>query len=1397
MTDKAIRAALLTAKRKDKPSENIADYVADLLRQGRASEVTDDLMAQADPQRLHQHYSSGNTGQPMPMDYASRMERAWQMGMAHKGFHSTLRDVEKFNPVGGFYGHTGTSGISTTDNPNAANRYLDRYGNIDYKGQPFEKNIIPTIANIGNSDVRTGPYPGTSQMGFPLPDGYIPTHEKLGFDSAQFPDSISAAGGVKHSDAENAIRSTETVMSDPTNIRSQFARFDPRLGHLAHLSASTGGAMELARHATAVTRAGGQIAPSKYMPGVPRAVHADGGRVLQKGYSIKVDPDRLGVLARFKGRNVGQMTLSRDRETGKLSAFQMAVHPDHQRKGLMSAMHDAAENAFGPIEPDKTLTDQGFAFWKGYRPDAVSNNLRFHADKLMGQTVKTSSGPGIVNSVGRNGMNADLTDPDKAGRTSWAMARDNEDVLRNVGIDPSTLKYASGGRIGKDYGGALGYVPQYQAQQALHLAVAPIQQQAQQQGPSTLETLASLVGDAQKPAAAAPDAAPAQAPTAGVSASAQAALDALRKGWTGQSFNVVSDYRDPAQNDAVGGAKGSQHLSGNAFDIDTHGWTPEQKLALATEAKKAGFNGFGFYTNNMHFDVGPARTWGPSYHHDSVPDWAQGFASGGKVSDNRLNFISGNHPEVPPVVYHSTKADFDEFYPLSHFGTNDAAHERAGGKKSGHELWGNTQKLRASGHHVMPVHLSMKNPIDVGKEWGWQNDWNMLDQVRDHMLKLSDEPGNERYLKAAEQLHDITGDPSRFQHAVALKCRAADVIRSTGHDGIIYTNDVEDPGNRSFVTLHPEQVKSATGNNGDFDPKNPDITKAEGGTVDDQATPGDRQAGSAAQGLSISGGVRGSQSFLPASLPASGEKDLKGLPTTVKMPTLGRTITAGHDPRIRQVAQDYAKTSGIPYNPPKSYEKVDPARAKRIADAYEAMLHDPSNPLVKSSYDAMLRETMGQYQAMKRAGVKVEFYHDPSDDPYQSNPRLAVEDIRHNNHMFVYPTDAGYGTGDSLPGADENPMLGDSGERWNGKPVLFNDLFRAVHDYFGHAKEGVGFRADGEENAWRQHAAMFSPLARIALGTETRGQNSWLNYGPHGDKNRTAKTEDTVFADQKLGVLPPWVHHEGAEDFIPPHEREAMTAIYRAHGKSDGGSTGSRFPVWSRSGFKPEDFSKALSSSPSASTLTQYDPQEVRQMLGTGKFEGYKLAGHDAYFGIKNGADYGDDYGFEHPALTNHEKALVGVVNNDKNARGVGDSLMKAAIKHGVTALDAFAVPSDKHPKGFLPDFYSKYGFKELGRIPFDPKYVTPEQFADMKKSWAAAGWDEKRHPLPDVTIMKRANGGFVQGQHKITEKFHNGGAARLMKARKVNPVSAALAMTRRFTKDGTGAIMALKPKGN
>jgi predicted GNAT family acetyltransferase len=346
---------------------------------------------------------------------------------------------------------------------------------------------------------------------------------------------------------------------------------------------------------------------------------------------------------------------------------------------------------------------------------------------------------------------------------------------------------------------------------------------------------------------------------------------------------------------------------------------------------------------------------------------------------------------------------------------------------------------------------------------------------------------------------------------------------------------------------------------------------------------------------------------------------LKGMPTSVDVPGKGK-IAFGPETRAQAAAADYAKRAGIKYDPPRDYKKVNVDTAKQIAKAYDEMKNDPTDPKVKASYDALIKETLDQFQSIKATGLKIEFIEPGQKDPYAASPRLAIMDARDNNHLWVYPTESGFGgnvvniglkvgendkitrgeaeaalrakgvdivssnvhesnteptlvarlsrplttseahdvstklkqesiaqlvgqkgelhgpnaeqwrpfnpdyflteSGDVLSKVQQNPMLRETDELIGGRRLLANDVFRIVHDYFGHIKEGIGFRADGEENAWRQHAAMYSDLARGAMTTETRGQNSWLNYGPHGENNRTAKASETIYAEQKAGLLP-------------------------------------------------------------------------------------------------------------------------------------------------------------------------------------------------------------------------------------------------------------------------------------
>lgn len=243
---------------------------------------------------------------------------------------------------------------------------------------------------------------------------------------------------------------------------------------------------------------------------------------------------------------------------------------------------------------------------------------------------------------------------------------------------------------------------------------------------------------------------------------------------------------------------------------------------------------------------------------------------------------------------------------------------------------------------------------------------------------------------------------------------------------------------------------------------------------------------------------------------------------------------SGPDPRLVAVAEQYAASLGIPLKRQSDYVKVDPARAAAIAAEYDAMEHAPQDPAVKEAYANLIQQTLAQYRALEAAGYKFYFF-DETNDPYQGNPWNAMRDLRANQRMGVFATESGFGSGATELNVDDNPLLADTGVQWpygsergtTMKRVLANDLFRAVHDAFGHGLEGAGFRAEGEENAWQAHVRLFTGSAVAAITSETRGQNSWLNYGPFGEANRNAKVEDTVFADQKTGLMPAWTWGEG------------------------------------------------------------------------------------------------------------------------------------------------------------------------------------------------------------------------------------------------------------------------------
>ena len=169
---------------------------------------------------------------PLDMGTEARMARAREMGfdVDNPLYVSTLGDVAAFNPHGKSRGHKGISGISLTDNPELASRYLDRYGEIDYKGDPFSKQMMKVLIRPGEIEGFDAPIPSQYTLGAPLPEGYAWPSALENVDTAIFPDAVPRTGAIRHLEpgTQNAIEGLEYILRDPTRVRSFTAAFDPK-----------------------------------------------------------------------------------------------------------------------------------------------------------------------------------------------------------------------------------------------------------------------------------------------------------------------------------------------------------------------------------------------------------------------------------------------------------------------------------------------------------------------------------------------------------------------------------------------------------------------------------------------------------------------------------------------------------------------------------------------------------------------------------------------------------------------------------------------------------------------------------------------------------------------------------------------------------------------------------------------------------------------------------------------------------------------------------------------------------------------------------------------------------------------------------------------------------------
>lgn len=203
---------------------------------------------------------------------------------------------------------------------------------------------------------------------------------------------------------------------------------------------------------------------------------------------------------------------------------------------------------------------------------------------------------------------------------------------------------------------------------------------------------------------------------------------------------------------------------------------------------------------------------------------------------------------------------------------------------------------------------------------------------------------------------------------------------------------------------------------------------------------------------------------------------------------------------VRSGAARYAASRGVVLNDSGLDNlRVDPHRGIETFRQYHTGMQGPISPSTMASYRSMVGEIGSQFDHLTRPasrggiGIDVEVTHE---DPYPSSAAMA-EDMRNNNRLRVFSTAS---TGGHSFFTDDQ-----------------NDMFRAIHDAYGHAAIGRGFDRHGEEAAYLHHRQMFSPQSREALTSETRGQNMYLNFNNLGHS----------FPDNAIVGMPAWTQGTG------------------------------------------------------------------------------------------------------------------------------------------------------------------------------------------------------------------------------------------------------------------------------
>lgn len=235
------------------------DQILNMLKSGRADDITDSMFDMRDPVKNTQLNQYLFENYDLPMDEASRMARAREMGfdVDNVFYHGTDADFLSASADMGAVDRYKT-GFYSSDNPNIAETYAPRDGGkiipvltrndpdmiIDAKGSNWNQLEfdLPTYSSqMGDEDLYSYFFNMFADNDMePLNTNAIARQRRFEGDSSVMFENLVDRGGVYPYGDTSLANFPSNIRTDfyPSSLRSKFARFDPRLRNNENLLAA-------------------------------------------------------------------------------------------------------------------------------------------------------------------------------------------------------------------------------------------------------------------------------------------------------------------------------------------------------------------------------------------------------------------------------------------------------------------------------------------------------------------------------------------------------------------------------------------------------------------------------------------------------------------------------------------------------------------------------------------------------------------------------------------------------------------------------------------------------------------------------------------------------------------------------------------------------------------------------------------------------------------------------------------------------------------------------------------------------------------------------------------------------------------------------------------------------